>query len=59
MMTYFEFVCSVTEQLDQLLNNERPIRYDDIEEIRKSRTGEIGVFCAMSLGTKDMDVSIN
>lgn len=57
MMTYFEFVCSVTEQLDQLLNNERPIRYDDIEEIRKSRTGAIGVFCAMSLGTKAMDVS--
>ena len=57
MMSDAEFVSWITEQLNQILNHERPIRYDDIQEIRKSRTGEIGVFCAMSLGTKDMDVS--
>ena len=59
MMSDIEFVSWITEQLDKILNHERPIRYDDLEEIWKSRIGEIDTFCAMFLGTKDMDVSIH
>ena len=59
MMSDVEFVSWITEQLDQILNHERPIRYDDIEAIWRSRIGEIDIFCAMFLGTKDMNVSIH
>ena len=59
MTTDTELVSRITEKLDQILNHERPIRYDDIEEIWRGRIGEIDTFCAMFLGTKDMDVSIH
>ena len=59
MMSDVEFVSWITEQLDQILNHERPIRYDDIEAIWRSRISEIDIFCAMFLGTKDMNVSIH
>lgn len=59
MMTDTEFVSWITEQLDQIIYHERPIRYDDIEEIWRGRLGEIDMFCGMFLGTKDMDRSIH
>tara|TARA_A100001015_G_scaffold228824_1_gene258598 strand:+ start:420 stop:770 length:351 start_codon:yes stop_codon:yes gene_type:complete len=59
MMTDTEFVSWITEQLDKILNHERPIRYDDVEEIWRGRLGEIDMFCAIFLGTKDMDISIH
>ncbi len=57
--TDVEFVSWVAEQLDKILNRERPIRYPDIEEIWRARIGEIGQFCRMWLGNRDMDVSIH
>ena len=59
MMSDVEFVSWITEQLDQILNHSRPIKYADIEGIWKSRIGEIDVFCAMFLGTKDEDVPLH
>ena len=59
MMTDTEFVSWITAQLDQILNHSRPIRYEEISKIWKSRIGEIETFCTMFLGTKDMDVSIH
>ena len=59
MMSDTEFVSWITEQLDQILNHSRPIRYDEISEIWRSRIGEIDVSCAMFLGNRKMDASIH
>ena len=59
LMSDVEFVSWITEQLDQILNHSRPIKYADIEGIWKSRISEIDVFCAMFLGTNDKDVPIH
>ncbi len=59
MMSDVEFVSWITEQLDQILNHSRPIKYMDIDGIWKSRIGEIDLFCAMFLGRTDVDVSIH
>ena len=59
MMSDVEFVSWITEQLDQILNHSRPIKYADIEGKWRSRIGEIDLFCAMFLGTKDQDVPIH
>ena len=59
LMSDVEFVSWITEQLDQILNHSRPIKYADIEGIWKSRIGEIDLFCAMFLGTKDKYVPIH
>ena len=57
--TDVEFVSWVAEQLDKILNHERPIRYPDIEEIWRGRISEIRQFCGMWLGNGDMDVSVH
>ena len=59
MMTDTEFVTWITEQIDKILNHERPIRYADIELVWRIRIGEIDTFCAMFLGTRDKEVSIH
>ncbi len=59
MMSDVEFVSWITEQLDQVLNHSRPIKYADIEGIWRSRISEIDLFCAMFLGRRDMGVSIH
>ncbi len=59
MTTDTDFVTWITEQLDQILNHERPIRYDYIEEIWRTHIREIDTVCGMFLGTKDIDVSIH
>ena len=59
MTTDSEFVSWITEQLDQILNHERPIRYDDIEDIWRGLIGEIDMFYGMFLATKDIDISIH
>ena len=59
MTTDTDFATWITEHLDQILNHERPIRYDDIEEIWRTHIREIDTVCGMFLGTKDMGVSIH
>ena len=59
MMNDVEFVSWITEQLDQILNHSRPIKYADIGGVWRSRIGEIDAFCAMFLGTKDKAVPIH
>ena len=59
MTTDTDFVTWITEQLDQILNHERPIRYDYIEEIWRTHIRVIDTVCGMFLGTKDIDVSIH
>ena len=59
VMTDVEFVSWVAEQLDKILNHERPIRYQDIEEVWRARIGEIHQFCRMWLENRDTDVLIH
>ena len=59
LMSDVEFVSWITEQLDQILNHSRPIKYADIEGIWRSRIDEIDLFCAMFLGKRDVGVSIH
>ena len=59
VMTDVEFVSWVAEQLDKILNHERPIRYQDIEEIWRGRIAEIHQFCRMWLENRDTDVFIH
>ena len=59
LMSDVEFVSWITEQLDQILNHSRPIKYADIDGIWRSRIGEIDLFCAMFLKRRDVDVSVH
>tara|TARA_B100000886_G_C20397614_1_gene481091 strand:+ start:1059 stop:1253 length:195 start_codon:yes stop_codon:yes gene_type:complete len=44
LMSDVEFISWITEQLDQILDVERPTKYDDIEETWRACIGEKDMF---------------
>jgi hypothetical protein len=59
MVNDVEFFSCITEQIDRILNHERAFRCDDIGKIWRGGIGEIDMFCAMFLGTKNVDKTIH